>query len=408
MHMQDNRAQAQSQSSQPKRLVAPVHFKPVPKTSRQQTNQDAATKTTRHQKPAVRLTQYSGSNAQQDQGSFLSSGSSGWQERGSSDPVGSAVQSRSVLQRTQPTVDADQFRKPSQSHSNIHGLAPTPANQSNNPLRQSDDSLSQPRLHAAQGGGERIETKSLGNSRSIGYRSYRQEDMDGSMDQGNMAQDGSERAAMKSCDDLRAELLNNPITAIEMNISPDRRRVKPVDDQLTRTWTDEFGNVLAKGTFLRLVHGYAIIETADGERHVPFQRLSENDTAIITSYWEMPRICRLGGGQYDGRYWVCQTVTWKASALCHKPLYFEDIQLERYGHSAGPLRQPIRSTAHFFTRLMTMPYQGGIHPPNECVYALGYYRPGDCAPWLVDPIPISLRGAARQSASALGAAFIYP
>jgi hypothetical protein len=99
---------------------------------------------------------------------------------------------------------------------------------------------------------------------------------------------------------------------------------------------------------------------------------------------------------------------WKASALCHKPLYFEDEQLERYGHSWPPCCQPLVSGAHFFTRLPVIPYCMGVEPPNECIYALGHYRPGSCAPYLCSPIPISARGAIFEAGAAVGAAAILP
>ena len=396
--------QQQSDSSRPKDFVPPVHFKPVPRTSGGRQANSTGTTQQRHQKPAVRLARYAGKNeagSKQDEGQFLSTGNSGWQQRSSGIQDSVSEQRQSVLQRSTPRVDPSQFGGQQDQDNRSSGFAPPPSEDSSNPLRQSGSSLNSPRSHGGDDAGQRIETRTLGNTQSTGYRSYRENDR-------SIFQDEVVPAGQQSCDDLRSRLLDSPITSIKLNISPDRRRVMLAGDELNRQWTDEFGNELARGKFLRLVHGYAIIETSDGERSIPFQQLSENDMAIINSYWELPRRCRLGGGRYEGRYWICQTVTWKASALCHKPLYFEDIQLERYGHSAGPLRQPLRSTAHFFSRLAFLPYQGGIHPPNECVYALGYYRPGDCAPWLVDPIPISLRGAARQSLSALGTAVIYP
>ena len=102
------------------------------------------------------------------------------------------------------------------------------------------------------------------------------------------------------------------------------------------------------------------------------------------------------------------TMTWKASSVSHKPLYFEDVQLERYGHTAGPLVQPALSGAHFFWDLVTVPYKMGINPPTECRYPLGYYRPGDCAPWLVPPVPLSLRGAVLQAGAVVGGVAIIP
>ena len=97
-----------------------------------------------------------------------------------------------------------------------------------------------------------------------------------------------------------------------------------------------------------------------------------------------------------------------ASALCHKPLYFEEVQLERYGHTAGPIRQPIISGAHFFLNIAALPYNMAINPPKECEYALGYYRPGSCAPWMIPPIPLSLRGAAAETGAVLGGVFLLP
>ena len=100
-------------------------------------------------------------------------------------------------------------------------------------------------------------------------------------------------------------------------------------------------------------------------------------------------------------------MTWTASALCHKPLYFEEVQVERYGHTAG-IVQPFISGAHFFVNIAFLPYNMGINPPNECQYALGYYRPGNCAPWLMPPVPLSIRGAAVQAGAVAGVIAIIP
>ena len=94
--------------------------------------------------------------------------------------------------------------------------------------------------------------------------------------------------------------------------------------------------------------------------------------------------------------------------MCHKPLYFEEEALERYGHSTGPISQPFVSAAHFFGSLALLPYQMGVDPPGECKYALGYYRPGSCAPYVVPGFPISARGAAYQAAAVAGAVYLLP
>lgn len=124
---------------------------------------------------------------------------------------------------------------------------------------------------------------------------------------------------------------------------------------------------------------------------------------------DYPYICSIDDGlPLSARHWSPITYTWKASALCHKPLYFEQQQLERYGHSWGPVLQPVISGAHFFGHLAVLPYSMGLKTPNECVYALGHYRPGNCAPYMIPAIPFTWRAAIFQGGFATGAAFAIP
>ena len=99
---------------------------------------------------------------------------------------------------------------------------------------------------------------------------------------------------------------------------------------------------------------------------------------------------------------------WTASGLCHKPLYFRELQAERYGHSVGRISQPFFSAAHFFCNVAILPYNMGMRPPQECVYALGHYWPGDPAPRYIPAVPISLRGGLMQAGAVLGAVYVLP
>lgn len=86
------------------------------------------------------------------------------------------------------------------------------------------------------------------------------------------------------------------------------------------------------------------------------------------------------------RPWPLTTFHWDASALYHDPLYFEDVNLERYGLMFDKA-QPVVSGAKFFGRIPLLPYLMVVDHPHDCVYDLGYYRPGSCAPYQHQQLP---------------------
>lgn len=141
---------------------------------------------------------------------------------------------------------------------------------------------------------------------------------------------------------------------------------------------------------------------------IQLKKIAEISYDISASKGNFPPECGMGDETYEPRSWPQTTFTWTASALCHKPLYFEDVQLERYGHSWGPYIQPLVSGAHFFLTVPVLPYKMGLYPPNECIYTLGYYRPGSCAPYMLDPLPLSVRAGFVQAGVWTGGAFLIP
>jgi hypothetical protein len=109
---------------------------------------------------------------------------------------------------------------------------------------------------------------------------------------------------------------------------------------------------------------------------------------------------------YSG--WGENAFEWSATKLCHGPLYFEQVNLERHGYQCHPLVQPFMSGAHFFLTVPTLPYQMTVHPPCECIYTLGYYRPGSRVPWRRQCLPWDARAAAVEAGVAVGLVFLIP
>ena len=99
---------------------------------------------------------------------------------------------------------------------------------------------------------------------------------------------------------------------------------------------------------------------------------------------------------------------WQASNLYHYPLYFEDPSLERYGHAHDELVQPFVSMGQFGLQLVGLPYQMTIDPVCKKRYALGWFRPGECAPKQVKQIPWNTKAAINQTAATTGMWFALP
>ena len=79
--------------------------------------------------------------------------------------------------------------------------------------------------------------------------------------------------------------------------------------------------------------------------------------------------------------WSSHSFAWVTPTFYHRPLYFEQENLERYGIGSSRFTQPIHSAAHFFMSVGLMPYKLTTQHPCEKVYTLGHNRPGDCVPY---------------------------
>lgn len=99
---------------------------------------------------------------------------------------------------------------------------------------------------------------------------------------------------------------------------------------------------------------------------------------------------------------------WAAPEIWHRPLYFDDVQLERYGQTWSPLLQPALSGAHFFGILPILPYKTGLDRPLAPVSTLGYYRPGSPAPCVGRRIPWQWDAALIQAGAVVSGVFILP
>ena len=97
---------------------------------------------------------------------------------------------------------------------------------------------------------------------------------------------------------------------------------------------------------------------------------------------ELAPMVRIQNSPSMGEYqWTPSGYCWQSPAFCHKPLYFEQPNLERYGNSTFPLLAPAVSATYFFGQVTFLPIRSLIQPPWSSSCTLGHHRPGDCAPF---------------------------
>jgi hypothetical protein len=99
---------------------------------------------------------------------------------------------------------------------------------------------------------------------------------------------------------------------------------------------------------------------------------------------------------------------WEPTNLYHNPIYFEDVALERYGHTRHYiLIQPFYSTAKFALQLVGLPYQLSLFPVWDRQYSLGYYRPGEYVPYKYYQIPLNAKAAVVEAGVISGSYFLF-
>jgi len=109
-----------------------------------------------------------------------------------------------------------------------------------------------------------------------------------------------------------------------------------------------------------------------------------------------------------GDEWLDEDFYLEAARFCHQPLYFEEVNLERFGCSRRPLLQPIISGARFFATVPALPYLMTIERPWLCCYQESAFPAGRPAPWHRELPPLRLDAAVVTGLVATGMVFLLP
>ena len=106
--------------------------------------------------------------------------------------------------------------------------------------------------------------------------------------------------------------------------------------------------------------------------------------------------------------WAMTEYHWSATCAHHRPLYFEEINAERYGYTPSECLQPLISAGRFFATIPALPYLMAVDCPRECIYTLGHDRPGSCAPRRWHRLPCQASAVLVETATIAGLILLIP
>lgn len=93
--------------------------------------------------------------------------------------------------------------------------------------------------------------------------------------------------------------------------------------------------------------------------------------------------------------------------FAYQPLYFEEVNLERYGRTCGCL-QPVASGVRFFTTIPMLPYAMTVSHPRTAYTRKWPYAAGWGAPRVREFEPIELKPSLVQAGAVTGLVFLLP
>ena len=93
--------------------------------------------------------------------------------------------------------------------------------------------------------------------------------------------------------------------------------------------------------------------------------------------------------------------------FAYHPLYFEEVNLERYGRTCGPI-QPALSGLRFFATIPSLPYAMSVHNPYKTYTTRWPYEAGWGAPKVKELRPLEAKPCLVQAGAITGLLFVLP
>ncbi|QDT47540.1 hypothetical protein Pan258_15760 [Symmachiella dynata] len=208
--------------------------------------------------------------------------------------------------------------------------------------------------------------------------------------------------------------VEQPVTEPTDSTYAEPARVAQVPNFEDRSYQERLGDSISSPQDLKPLSGIQPYFDYEPDPTVletdPYRNVFPRPDGIVESEQgkQFPEVVDLGDELYQHRNLAHVDFQWMATDFWHYPLYFEDVSLERYGHTHNALLQPFVSFGTFGLQFFGLPYQMSINPMCEEQYALGWYRPGTCAPYLYYQVPWNTDAAVRTGAFYTGMIYAFP
>lgn len=175
-------------------------------------------------------------------------------------------------------------------------------------------------------------------------------------------------------------------------LSEDSEREQERDEPATSTLSDT--------TQAHLRELRKSIQTIQLTAGINRSEIPDNQAASVVNTDERRLVTSGGTLSLPQRYTICQK---------HRPLYFEDANLERCGNACGCL-QNVCSGIRFFAISLKLPYEIGRQCPDKLVCGLGDCKQCQSFPRCIEPEPTrcqTLRGSLTHGAVMAGFTFLF-
>ena len=144
------------------------------------------------------------------------------------------------------------------------------------------------------------------------------------------------------------------------------------------------------------------IKRAPGVEDEALQLPKDEAVLLFLAHGEERDVPRVGDVGLDEWFFL------EPASFCNQPLYFEEVNLERFGTSRRPRLQSVVSGARFFATVPALPYLMAAERPRGCYYETGPYRAGRPAPRHNERPPLRLGAVTVEGAVITALIFLVP